>query len=255
MVHLLRAHPVSDTRELCETLQDMLQDTVRQCIDQPAISADQWDLARLPIQAGGLYLPHLPSLAVIARTGQVRRLLGSDPGSAFSVQPAPSVQLGGRPWLCGPAARYHAFWCIGPCCKALRGARIRRALRCKVSRPGECVRIWSQPLGPGSPCGVVGPIWKLGSGGWSPICLAGYGATLRVRGRSPAWPGCLLEGCRARRVEDEKGGLVAWARMAAESRDWVSFRLRWRRLIPWGGLSRLPATAVGSVWQKPLRQR
>ena len=68
VVHLLRAHPVSDTRELCETLQDMLQDTVRQCIDKPAISAEQWDLARLPIQAGGLYLPHLPSLAVIART-------------------------------------------------------------------------------------------------------------------------------------------------------------------------------------------
>ena len=68
VVHLLRAHPVSDTRELCETLQDLLQDTVRQCIDQPSISADQWDLARLPIQARGLYMPHLPSLAVIART-------------------------------------------------------------------------------------------------------------------------------------------------------------------------------------------
>ena len=54
--------------QLCETFQDLLQDTVRQCIDQPAITADQWDLARLPIQAGGLYLPHLPSLAVIART-------------------------------------------------------------------------------------------------------------------------------------------------------------------------------------------
>ena len=68
VVHLLRAHPVSDTRELCETLQDQLHDTVRQCIDQPSISADQWAVARLPIQAGGLYLPHLPSLAVIART-------------------------------------------------------------------------------------------------------------------------------------------------------------------------------------------
>ena len=68
MVHLLRAHPVSDTRELCETLQDQLHETVRQCIDQPSISAEQWAVARLPIQAGGLYLPHLPSLAVIART-------------------------------------------------------------------------------------------------------------------------------------------------------------------------------------------
>ena len=68
VVHLLRAHPVSDTRELCETLQDTLQDTVRQCVDQLSTSADQWDLARLPIQAGGLHLPHLLSLAVIART-------------------------------------------------------------------------------------------------------------------------------------------------------------------------------------------
>ena len=59
---------MSDTWELCETLQDLLQDTVKQCINKPAISADQWDLARLPIQARGLYLPHLPSLAVIART-------------------------------------------------------------------------------------------------------------------------------------------------------------------------------------------
>ena len=57
VVHMLRAHPVSDARELCETLQDTLQDTVRQCVDQPSITVDQWDLARLPIQAGGLYLP------------------------------------------------------------------------------------------------------------------------------------------------------------------------------------------------------
>ena len=41
-------------------------DTVRQCIDCPSISAD--DLARLPIEARGLHLPRLPSLAVIART-------------------------------------------------------------------------------------------------------------------------------------------------------------------------------------------
>ena len=68
VVHLLRAHPVSDTREMCETLQDQLHETVRQCMDQPSISADQWAVARLPIQAGGLYLPHLPSLAIIART-------------------------------------------------------------------------------------------------------------------------------------------------------------------------------------------
>ena len=35
---------------------------------QKSISADQWDIARLPTQAGGLYLPHIPSLAIIART-------------------------------------------------------------------------------------------------------------------------------------------------------------------------------------------
>ena len=68
VVHLLRAHPVFDTRELCEQLQGTLHEAVRQSLDSPSISADQWDIAKLPIQAGGLHLPHLPSLAVIART-------------------------------------------------------------------------------------------------------------------------------------------------------------------------------------------
>ena len=33
----------------------------------PSNTADQLSVARLPVSAGGLGLPHLPSLAVIAR--------------------------------------------------------------------------------------------------------------------------------------------------------------------------------------------
>ena len=66
VVHLLRAHPVSDTRELCEELQDTLQDTVSQTVlGQAGHVGRSMGLARLPIQAGGLYLPQLPSLATL----------------------------------------------------------------------------------------------------------------------------------------------------------------------------------------------
>ena len=67
VVHLLRAHPISETAELTEILQEGLQDAVRQLIGVPSTTADQLAVARLPVSAGGLGLPHLPSLAVIAR--------------------------------------------------------------------------------------------------------------------------------------------------------------------------------------------
>ena len=67
VVHLLRAHPVSETTELTEMLQEGLQDAVRQLMGVPSTHADQLHVARLPVSAGGLGLPHLPSLAVIAR--------------------------------------------------------------------------------------------------------------------------------------------------------------------------------------------
>ena len=57
----------SPTEEMCDTLQDALLDTVRQLMGQPAFTADQLHLARLPVTAGGLGLPHLPTLALIAR--------------------------------------------------------------------------------------------------------------------------------------------------------------------------------------------
>ena len=68
VVHLLRAHPVSETTELTEILQEGLQDAVRQLVGTPSTTADQLAVARLPVSAGGLGLPHLPSLAVIARS-------------------------------------------------------------------------------------------------------------------------------------------------------------------------------------------
>ena len=74
MVHLLRAHPVEQTQELCDTLQDAWLDTVRQLLGQPTITADQLHLARLPVIAGGLGLPHLPTLALAARESCIATL-------------------------------------------------------------------------------------------------------------------------------------------------------------------------------------
>ena len=67
VIHLLRAHPVSETTELTEMLQEGLRDAVRQLMGVPSSDADQLHVARLPVSAGGLGLPHLPSLVVIAR--------------------------------------------------------------------------------------------------------------------------------------------------------------------------------------------
>ena len=73
-VHLLRAHPVEQTQETCDTLQDSLLDTVRQLLGQPTITADQLHLAKLPVTAGGLGLPRLPTLALVARTSCIATL-------------------------------------------------------------------------------------------------------------------------------------------------------------------------------------
>ena len=74
VVHLLRAHPVEQTQEMCDTLQDALLDTVRQLLGQPTITADQLHLAKLPVTAGGLGLPHIPTLALIARASCIATL-------------------------------------------------------------------------------------------------------------------------------------------------------------------------------------
>ena len=74
VVHLLRAHPVEQTQEMCDTLQDALVDAVRQLLGQPYISADQIHLAKLPVAAGGLGLPDLPTLALVARASCIATL-------------------------------------------------------------------------------------------------------------------------------------------------------------------------------------
>ena len=74
VVHLLRAHPVEQTQEMCDTLQATLIDTVRQLLGQPSITADQIQLAKLPVTAGGLGLPDLPTLALVARTSCIATL-------------------------------------------------------------------------------------------------------------------------------------------------------------------------------------
>ena len=71
VIHLLRAHPSQRRRSF---LQEGLQDTVRQLLGVPSTAADQLRVARLPVSAGGLGLPHLPSLAVIARCAALATL-------------------------------------------------------------------------------------------------------------------------------------------------------------------------------------
>ena len=82
VVHLLRAHPVEQTQEMCDALQDALIDTVRQLLGQPTISADQFHLAKLPVTAGGLGLPHLPTLALSCQS-----LLHSNPAPGSAHRP------------------------------------------------------------------------------------------------------------------------------------------------------------------------
>ena len=83
VVHLLRAHPVEQSQEMCETLQDALIDTVRQLIGQPGITADQLQLAKLPVTAGGLGLPDLPTLALVARASCIATLPRADRTDSF----------------------------------------------------------------------------------------------------------------------------------------------------------------------------
>ena len=59
---------------MCDTLQDALVDTVRQLMGQPYISAVQVQLAKLPVTAGGLGLPDLPTLALVARASCIATL-------------------------------------------------------------------------------------------------------------------------------------------------------------------------------------
>ena len=83
VVHLLRAHPVEQTQELCDTLQDALVDTVRQLIGQPGLTADQLQLAKLPVTAGGLGPPDIPMLALVARASCIATLPRADHTDSF----------------------------------------------------------------------------------------------------------------------------------------------------------------------------
>ena len=49
-------------------------DIVRQFLGQPVLTADQLHLARLPVTAGGLGLPRLPTLVLFARASCIATL-------------------------------------------------------------------------------------------------------------------------------------------------------------------------------------
>ena len=86
VVHLLRAHPVEQTQEMCDNLQNALLNTVRQLMGQPGFTADQLHLAKLPVTAGGLGLPDLPVLALVARTACIATLPRADQTDPFRHQ-------------------------------------------------------------------------------------------------------------------------------------------------------------------------
>ena len=86
VVHLLRAHPVEQTQEMCDNLQNALLNTVRQLMGQPSFTADQLHLAKLPVTAGGLGLPDLPVLALIARTACIATLPRAEQTDPFRQQ-------------------------------------------------------------------------------------------------------------------------------------------------------------------------
>ena len=86
VVHLLRAHPVEQTQEMCDNLQNALLNTVRQLMGQPGFTADQLHLAKLPVTAGGLGLPDLPVMALIARTACIATLPRAEQTDPFRQQ-------------------------------------------------------------------------------------------------------------------------------------------------------------------------
>ena len=59
-----------------------MDEVVRQCVGCSTISAEQWEVARLPIQVGGLYPPHLPNLAVIVRAVALNHAVPPEPATA-----------------------------------------------------------------------------------------------------------------------------------------------------------------------------
>ena len=68
ILHLLRAHPTPLTDGICEQVQTELQENVRYWLQFPALEADQWTIAEMPITSGGLAFPNLRRQAVVART-------------------------------------------------------------------------------------------------------------------------------------------------------------------------------------------
>ena len=57
--------------------------TVRQLMGQPYISADQIQLAKLPVTAGGLGLRDLPTLALVARASCIATLPRAERTDSF----------------------------------------------------------------------------------------------------------------------------------------------------------------------------
>ena len=74
VVHLLRAHPVEQTLTHYKMHCWTLSDSYWANLGQPTITADQLHLSRLPVTAGGLGLPHLPTLTFVARASCIATL-------------------------------------------------------------------------------------------------------------------------------------------------------------------------------------
>ena len=83
ILHLLRGQATDHTTELCESLTTQMRLTLRSWLGHPALTAAHWNLAHLPITAGGLGLPDLHALALAARTAALATIPGAEPLAAY----------------------------------------------------------------------------------------------------------------------------------------------------------------------------
>ena len=58
LAHLLGAHLVEQTTEMCDILQETLQKTIRQCVGVTQATADQLEVAK-PLAQAGDYICHI----------------------------------------------------------------------------------------------------------------------------------------------------------------------------------------------------
>ena len=85
-LHLLRGQAKERTEELCETLTTQMRQVFRSWLSHPTLNAIHWNLAHLPIVAGGLGLPDLHAFALAACTAALATIPGDEPLRPCGIQ-------------------------------------------------------------------------------------------------------------------------------------------------------------------------